>query len=266
MNLVTEMPKIGLLIVGDEILSGLRQDKHLTAVIERLNQRGLALSWVQIIGDDRHLLTETFKRTFESDHIVLSCGGIGGTPDDHTRQAAAQALGCKIVRSPDAVRLIEERCAESGQVVDEYRLRMADFPEGSELIPNPFNKIAGFSIKKHHFVPGFPIMAWPMIEWVLDTHYLQLHHTQKEYKRALRLYGVAEATITPIMESLEAKYCGIKLYSLPHVGDDQQARHIELGVKFRSKAGQEELLNEVFACLLEVLKATAGRVEEIISN
>lgn len=257
------VPKIGLIIVGDEILSGLRQDKHLQAVIERLNARGLSLSWVQIVGDDRQWLEDSFRRTFESDHIVFSCGGIGGTPDDHTRQAAAQALGRPIIRHPGAVALIEERCAESGQPVDEYRLRMADFPEGVDLIPNPYNKIAGFSVNQHHFVPGFPVMAWPMIEWVLDTHYSHLHHAEVEYKKALRLYGVAEATITPIMEAIETKYQGVRLYSLPHVGDDKLARHIELGIKLRGRTDQMHALEAVFADLLEALKPTAGRVEAI---
>ncbi|MDX1668562.1 MAG: competence/damage-inducible protein A, partial [Limnobacter sp.] len=171
MSTPIQIPKIGLIIVGDEILSGLRQDKHLPTVIEKLAERGLSLSWTQIIGDDPDWLEGTFRRTFDSGHIVFSCGGIGGTPDDHTRQAAARALGRPIQRHSGAVKLIEERCAESGQTADEYRLRMADFPEGVELIPNPFNKIAGFSVKEHYFVPGFPVMAWPMIDWVLDTYY-----------------------------------------------------------------------------------------------
>lgn len=257
------VPKIGLIIVGDEILSGLRQDKHLSAVIERLSARGMSLSWVQIVGDDRQWLVDTFRRTFGSDQIVFSCGGIGGTPDDHTRQAAAEALGRSIERHQGAVSLIQERCAESGQPVDEYRLRMADFPKGVDLIPNPYNKIAGFSVKQHHFVPGFPVMAWPMIEWVLDTHYPHLHHAELEYKKALRLYGVAEATITPIMEELESRHEGVRLYSLPHVGDDKLARHIELGIKIKGRPGLDAPLNGVYSDLLAALESTRGRIEEI---
>lgn len=257
------IPKIGLIIVGDEILSGLRQDKHLPAVIERLASRGLSLSWSVIVGDDRQYLVETYKRTFASNDIVLSCGGIGGTPDDHTRQAAAEALNVPIHRHEEAVSLIRERCEESGQPLDEFRLRMADFPEGAKLIPNPFNKIAGFTVGQHHFVPGFPVMAWPMIEWVLDTHYAHLHHAELEYKKALRLFNVAEATITPIMEAIEAAFPGCRLYSLPHVGDNKLARHIELGVKGRGARELSDQVELAFARLLELLPSVNGRIELI---
>lgn len=249
------IPKVGLIVVGDEILSGLRQDKHVSAVIERLGARGMHLSWVQMVGDDRAFLTDTLARTFQSDQIVLSCGGIGGTPDDHTRQAAAQALGRPIQRHPGAVELIRQRCDESGQPLDEYRLRMADFPEGAALIPNPYNRIAGFTVGQHHFVPGFPVMAWPMIDWVLDTLYPHLHHKVLEYKKALRLFDTPEARITPVMEAIEAKYVGCTLYSLPSVGDNKLARHIELGVKSRGAPEQQAQVALAFDELLQSLNA-----------
>ncbi len=249
------VPKIGLIVVGDEILSGLRQDKHIPATIERLSARGLHLSWVQMVGDDRDFLTDTLKRSFASDHIVLSCGGIGGTPDDHTRQAAAQALGRPIVRHPGAVELIRQRCEESGQPLDEFRLRMADFPADASLIPNPYNRIAGFSVGRHHFVPGFPVMAWPMIEWVLDTIYSEYHHQELEYKKALLLFNTPEARITPVMELLESSFPDCKLYSLPSVGDNKLARHIELGVKARGGVDKMDVVSQAFAELLKILES-----------
>jgi molybdopterin-biosynthesis enzyme MoeA-like protein len=86
-------PQFGLIIVGDEILSGKRQDKHLAKVIELLSARGLALAWVRYVGDDRPRITAALREAFASGDIVFSCGGIGATPDDHTRQCAAAALG-----------------------------------------------------------------------------------------------------------------------------------------------------------------------------
>lgn len=248
------IPKIGLIVVGDEILSGLRQDKHVPAVIERLKQRGLSLSWVNIVGDDRAYLTETLQRSFASDHIVFSCGGIGGTPDDHTRQSAAQALGRDIQRHPEAEALIRQRCLENDQPADEFRLRMADFPIGAEIIPNPYNRIAGFSVGQHHFVPGFPVMAWPMIEWVLDTLYPHLHHQETEFKRALRLFDVLEAQITPVMEALEARYPRCTLYSLPSVGDATIEKHIELGVKSRGGEAEQAEVEHAFDALQNTLQ------------
>lgn len=257
------VPKFGLIVVGDEILSGLRLDKHVSAVIERLAARGLHLSWVQMVGDDREFLTETLRRSFASDHIVLSCGGIGGTPDDHTRQAAALALNRPVVRHLEAVELIRQRCEESGQPLDEFRLRMADFPHGASLIPNPYNRIAGFTVGQHHFVPGFPVMAWPMLEWVLDTLYPQFHHQELEYKKALLLFNTPEARITPVMEQLESAYPACKLYSLPSVGDNKLARHIELGVKARGGIDKKEVVSQAFTELVGILETMQCKLELI---
>lgn len=83
----------GAIIIGDEILSGKRQDKHFAKIAELLGARGLRLSWAEYLGDDRERLAASFKRTMAAGDVVFSCGGIGNTPDDHTRQAVASALG-----------------------------------------------------------------------------------------------------------------------------------------------------------------------------
>ena len=91
---------IGLIIIGDEILSGKREDKHFAKVVELLGARGLQLSWARYLGDDRNRLTRALVDSFASDDVVFSCGGIGATPDDHTRQAAAAALGVSLALHP----------------------------------------------------------------------------------------------------------------------------------------------------------------------
>lgn len=246
---------IGLIIVGDEILSGKRVDQHLPKVITMLNERGLQLEWVEYIGDDRARITATLERSFASGDIVFSTGGIGATPDDHTRQCAAAALGVPVVLHPEAKKLIQQRILETSSTPEKaadlnspdhlHRLKMGEFPQGAEIIPNPFNKIPGFAIKEHYFVPGFPVMAWPMIAWVLDTHYSHLFHQQPKTEKAVLVFEIAESTLTPLMEALEAKYPLIKVFSLPSVGSDTMRRHIELGVK-----GEPLQVDEAFAEML----------------
>ncbi|NLZ09869.1 MAG: competence/damage-inducible protein A, partial [Alcaligenaceae bacterium] len=90
---VSSVPRVRLIIVGDEILSGRRQDKHFVKMIELLGQRGMQLSGAEFVSDDRASIAAVLARSFATDDIVFSCGGIGATPDDQTRQAAAQALG-----------------------------------------------------------------------------------------------------------------------------------------------------------------------------
>jgi molybdopterin-biosynthesis enzyme MoeA-like protein len=249
----------GLLVIGDEILSGRRQDKHLPKVIELLAARGHALGWAQFIGDDRPRIIAALKDARASGDIVFSCGGIGATPDDHTRQCAALAAGLPLALNPGAKALIEQRmqevAAEQGQVWDPdrpdnlHRLNMGVFPEGATLIPNPYNKIPGFSLERLHFVPGFPVMAHPMIEWVLDTCYADLR-PQPHAEFALYVHNGLEATLTPLMESIEARFAGIRVFSLPSVDHPQRGRHIELGVK-----GEPDLARQAFEALKTGLSA-----------
>jgi molybdopterin-biosynthesis enzyme MoeA-like protein len=235
------VPAFGLVIVGDEILSGKRSDQHLPKVIELLGERGLRLAWAEIVGDDPVRITALLKRTFASGDIVLSCGGIGATPDDHTRQCAAAALGVPLALHPEGRLLVEERIRETAREAgveadldspdNRQRLKMVEFPAGSRIIPNPYNRIPGFSLDHHHFVPGFPVMAHPMIEWVLDTHYAHLAHREARAERSLLVFEQAEAVLTPLMERIEARYPRVRVFSLPSVGDARTRRHIELGVK-----------------------------------
>lgn len=233
--------RVGLIVVGDEILSGKRQDKHLTATIERLAARGMSLSWARYLGDDRDAQAAALREAFASGDLVISCGGIGATPDDHSRQAAALALGRPLELHPEARALIwqriQEMAQEQGTTADEHapdtqrRFQMGEFPQGAGIIPNPYNRIPGFHVGDVHFVPGFPVMAHPMIEWVLDTRYPHLHRTRTVLERSVIVPGALEATLTPLMLRIEVEFPGIKVFSLPSVDHPQWGRHVELGVK-----------------------------------
>lgn len=239
----------GIIIIGDEILSGKRADKHLPKAIELLNARGLTLSYADYVGDDPARITATLARAFAAARatgdVVFSFGGIGATPDDHTRQCAAAAQGVELILHPDAKALITERmkdtAKEQGVTFEPdrhdnlHRLNMGVFPVGAQIVPNPYNKIPGFSCQVGegalHFVPGFPVMAWPMIEWILDTHYQHLHQTSAYIEKSIIVFGSMEATLTPLMLDIEAVHPGVKVFSLPSVDHPTYGRHIELGVK-----------------------------------
>jgi molybdopterin-biosynthesis enzyme MoeA-like protein len=222
---------IGAIIIGDEITLGRRQDKHFVKIVELLAARGLTLDWALYAGDNRVRLTEILRRSFAEGDIVFSCGGIGNTPDDHTRQAAAAAAGVDLMLHPDAEREIRGRYAEIGREVTDYALDMGCFPAGSRIIPNPFNRIPGFSWGDHHFVPGFPQMAWPMIEWVLDTYYADRFNRRPSAEAAILVWKGIESALTPLMLQIEAGYPGLKVFSLPFLGSAEVGRHVELGVR-----------------------------------
>ncbi|WP_291012058.1 molybdopterin-binding protein [Hydrogenophaga sp.] len=262
-------PAFGLIIIGDEILSGKRADKHLPKVAELLSARGLSLAWAHCIGDDRARITAALREAFASGEVVFSCGGIGATPDDHTRQCAAAALGRDLVLHPEAKALIEQRmrdvAIEQGQIFDPqrpdnvHRYNMGTFPAGARLIHNPYNKIPGFTCEGEgggvvHFLPGFPVMAWPMIESVLDTDYQAWHRLGAWVERSVVVMGAMEAALTPLMEGIEQAHA-VKVFSLPSVDHPQFGRHIELGVK-----GEPVAVGVAFVQLLKGLRDQGARL------
>jgi len=218
----------GAFIIGDELLVGKRQDKHLPFVIEALAKRGLRLSWAHYLGDEPERISAALRLSLQSKDVVFSFGGIGATPDDHTRQCAAAALGVGLRVHPDAEREIRARF---GGEVTPQRLQMGEFPEGSVIIPNPVNRIPGFSVRDHHFVPGFPQMAWPMVQWVLDTKYRARFNAQAWKEQSILVFDAGESQLIPAMQAVEASYQGVKVFSLPSMGQDGSRIHVELGVR-----------------------------------
>lgn len=237
----------GALILGDEILSGKRQDAHFARLAGLLDERGLRLSWVQYLGDNQARIAEALRRSFAAGDVVFSFGGIGNTPDDRTRQAAAEALGVDLVLHPEAEREIRARF---GREITPQRLLLGVFPRGAEIIPNPFNRIPGFAIRQHYFLPGFPQMAHPMAVWALDTFYSHLFHRQPKVDRAYLLTGdrAYESGLLDLMEHIVATYPDLRLYSLPSIDADGQRRHLELGVEgeaTRVKRALDEIRCEI---------------------
>ena len=219
---------VTLFVIGDEILSGKRRDKHLSKVIELLAERGMVLSAAEFLGDDQVQIAAAIVRVVARGDLLLSCGGIGATPDDCTRQGAAIAFGRPLQRHPEGVRLIE---AQYGERAYPHRVIMVEFPQGADLIPNPVNRVPGFSVGDAHFVPGFPEMAWPMLEWLLDTRYPQLHNAEPPVEYRLRAYDAAEGDLLPLMEATLAAHPGVKLSSLPFRARPDAPGHIEFGFK-----------------------------------
>ncbi|MDM7323102.1 MAG: molybdopterin-binding protein [Gammaproteobacteria bacterium] len=236
-----------MLVIGDEVLSGRRQDRHLPAVIERLGARGLRLSWARLVGDDMQLLVQNLREAQAAAEAVFCFGGIGATPDDLTREAAARAFDRPLLRHPEAETLI---VGQFGAEAFPHRVRMADLPKGAELIPNPYNNVPGFSVGGMHFMPGFPQMAHAMLDWVLAQHYA--HVGDAEYaEQALWVWDATESQLLDLMRELTARYPTLKLFSLPVLPTEHQPRRrIELGLK-----GAREVVETAMADLAAGIQA-----------
>ncbi|MGN8159293.1 competence/damage-inducible protein A [Salinisphaera sp. RV14] len=220
-------PHIGIILIGDELLSGKRQDKHMPAVIEMLHERGLELAWARLVGDDATLLERTLAETMGADDIVFSFGGIGATPDDRTRQCAARAAGRALEINAAGRDILETRF---GNEAYPNRIHMVEWPAGSEVIPNPINQVPGFSLGDHHFVPGFPRMAWPMVAWVLDTHYAHLHDAERDVEYLVEVFDTPESALIDLMQAVMDAHPAVRVACLP-AADGR--RRIEFGVRGR---------------------------------
>lgn len=248
--------KFRLIVIGDEILSGRRQDKHLASLIGLLTERGLSLSAAEYVADDPTMITDVLRRSFATQDVVFCTGGIGATPDDHTRECVGRALDVPLELHLEARDLIAKRIEVMAKDKPELedldhpenlqRFKMGEFPVGSHIIPNSYNSIPGFSIQEHYFLPGFPVMAHPMMAWVLNHKYSNLFHSIDFIEKSFIVPGGLEAHLTPLMVAIESTYPGLKVFSLPSIGDNQRGgiyaqRHIELGVK-----GKKELVDAAY--------------------
>ena len=237
---MSDVMQFGVVIIGDEILRGKRTDKHFPHVIRALQVRGLQVAWSRMVGDHRRRLVHELQLSQLDDLPVLCFGGIGATPDDQTRQAAAEAFGIRLARHPDAAIMIEDQFGEEAYP---NRICMADLPEDCLLIPNPHNRIPGFTLYDHHFFPGFPSMAWPMLDWVLDHYYP--HHAAQEMEKSVRVCHARESDLVQLMDELSAGLDDAHLYSLPHMGSIPS---IELGFR-----GEPSAVEAAFSDLVAVL-------------
>lgn len=230
-------PAFGILLIGDEMLSGKRVDKHMPKVIELLKARGLSLSWARFVGDDPSMLETDLTQTLATNDVVFSFGGIGATPDDRTRQCAAAAAGVSLESNAEGRALLEAKF--EGEVSDS-RMKMVEWPVGATVIPNPVNNVPGFSFGHHHFVPGFPNMAWPMVEWVLDNYYAQ-HHSESEVEYLVEVLDTPESALVGLMEQIMEAHPDVRVACLP---SSDGSRAIEFGVR-----GQMDAVKVAFEAL-----------------
>lgn len=215
------MRAVGALIIGNEILSGRRQDKHLQHTVDLCARYGAVLEEVVVVRDRPKRLVDAFRR-LARDYIVLSYGGIGATPDDYTRQAVAEAFSVPLVRHPEGFQLLKKKY---GADFTPARQKLVDFPQGACLIPNPINQVPAFSLFDVHCFPGFPDMAAPMSEWVFAKYY---ERCEAPLYKAL-LLDAFESEVVVLMDLLMLRFPSLSVSSLPKLD-----KGLELG--FEGKA------------------------------
>lgn len=214
-------PNFYSVIIGTELLNGRREDSHFTFLRDTLMRRGWEYKANFVVKDDVTLLENVYKLVQRDPKAVMfSFGGIGSTPDDFTREVAANAFtGKGTVRHKKAEKIILERLGDRAYP---HPIRMADLPEGAELIDNPINKMPGFQLQnRFFFVPGFPQMAHPMIDEVLD----------RLYPKNLPKYScnfIVEASEAMLIDIMEQLPDDLELSCLPAFDGEKRTAEIYL--------------------------------------
>src|SRR5699024_6435452 len=248
---------IGMILIGDELLTGKRRDQHMPAVIDRLAQRGLELDWVRIVGDDGERLQATLADSLAGEDIVFCFGGIGPTPDDRTRQCAAAAAGRALEINAEGRAALLAHYGAKG--LTRNRLVMVEWPVGAEMIPNPVNQVPGFSLGRHHFVPGFPSMAWPMVEWVLNTYYAHAGERETVVEYLLEARDISESAIVDDMQAVTDAHPGVRVACLPSADGRRLLEFGIRGARQQVEAASRDLCERLQQQGISIVRLNADR-------
>jgi molybdenum cofactor synthesis domain-containing protein len=199
----------GLIVIGDEILSGRTQDKNIAQVASWLQVQGIRLAEVRVVPDVEARIIEAVHALMAAYDYLFTTGGIGPTHDDITVDAVAAALGVPVVIHPEARALLEGYYASRGGL-NEGRLRMARVPEGSELIPNRMSGAPGIRRRNLFLMAGVPHITAGM----LDALTGQLEGGAPLLSETIGCW-VAESEVAQLLREVEAAHEGCQIGSYP---------------------------------------------------
>jgi molybdopterin-biosynthesis enzyme MoeA-like protein len=207
-------PTAGLLVIGDEILSGRTKDVNIAATASFCTDLAIDLTEVRVVADVEDDIVAAVNALRSRYTYVFTTGGIGPTHDDITADSIAKAFGVGISIHPEARAMLEARWKDRGIEANESRLRMARIPEGATLIVNAVSAAPGFKIGNVHVMAGVPLIMRSMLEAVAPT----LQGGRKVLSKTIRA-GVGEGHIGAPLGELQAQFPDVKMGSYPQMGD-----------------------------------------------
>ena len=229
----------GLVVIGDEILSGRTHDKNIAQVASWLQVQGIRLSEVRVVPDVIERIVEAVNALREAYDYLFTTGGIGPTHDDISVDAVAAALGVPVVVHPEARAILERYYADKGGV-SEGRLRMARTPEGAELIPNRMSGAPGIRIGNVHMMAGVPHIAAGMLDALTGT----LEGGAPLISETVGGF-IPESEVSALLRDVEKAHENCQIGSYPFFKDGK------VGANFVIRSTDRE---ELDACLAELCK------------
>jgi nicotinamide-nucleotide amidase len=239
-------PKLAEIIaIGSELLTPQRVDTNSLIITQNLNLLGVEVFTKQVIGDDRERLTDAIQRALSRADIVVLIGGLGPTEDDLTRDAAASALGRKLLHSPEQEAILAARFRQINRPMAQNNLRQTYLIEGAEVLPNPNGTAPGQFIKTPRgaiaLLPGPPRELKPMVERELVPRLKPLLPPQVIKVRSFRITGIGESDLDTLIAPIYSKYTNPVTTVLSAIGD----LWVHLRAQGNTEAEADRLLKEV---------------------
>lgn len=233
----------GLVVIGDEILSGRTQDRNVSALAKWLNVQGIRLGEVRIVGDDIERIAAALNALRDDNDYVFTTGGIGPTHDDITVDAVAKALGVEVVIHPRARAMLEKWYADRGGLT-EARLRMARVPEGGELIENRMSGAPGIRCGNVFIMAGIPHIAAQMMDALTGA----LEGGAPVLSKTVGCW-TPESEVAETLDAVEKAHPDCQIGSYPFF------REGKVGANFVVRSTDEAALD---ACLADLTQALAA--------
>ena len=240
----------GLLVIGDEILSGRTKDKNIGFIAEYLTAIGIDLKEVRVVPDEQPEIVAALNALRTRYSYVFTTGGIGPTHDDITAEAVAKAFGVSIDYHPRAVEILRARLAETGGEMNEARMRMTRIPAGGELVLNKVSAAPGFRIGNVVVMAGIPSVMHAMLEYVTP----QLETGVKMLSESLRT-DCREGDIGTELGAVAKAHPDVMIGSYPFIDENRSANaHVVMRSRdpeklAAAKAAVEAMLRKVHAQL-----------------
>lgn len=236
----------GIILIGDELLSGRTQDTNLQTIARFLAPLGVQVGEARIIADNRQTIIDTVKHFSARFDYVFTTGGIGPTHDDITADCIAAAFGVSIRERDDALKALKERYSD--EELNSARRRMARIPDGASLIKNPVSQAPGFQTKNVFTMAGVPGIMKGML---LDIGH-RIDGGATVYSRTVLAEGIGEGDAAAPLAEIEALLEGVSIGSYPFF--TQESR----GVNFVARGCDEALLDVAEAQLIALTQRLSG--------
>ncbi len=216
-----------LIMIGNEILSGRTRDKNLPMIAEKLNEHGVRLMQARIIPDIEEVIAETVNTCRKQFAYVFTTGGIGPTHDDITTASIAKAFGVEVTRHAEAERrLLAHYAAED---VNDARMKMADMPEGAELIDNPVSAAPGFRLENVYVLAGVPVICEAMMDFITPT----LKGGKPMQSESIEL-DRPEGDVADVVTGIQETFSAVEIGIYPLIKDGKLACNIVLRCQDRA--------------------------------